>query len=108
MSNLFRHSEQWWPHLDLLKFMRDRGIAIDYRHEEAAEEFFAGKILLKYTKNPPQHWGWRVTLPLWLCYWSILVVIVAPINWLITGHYSIEHNTKIYAFTKTWHNKIFP
>ena len=102
--NLFHFTKEGWPENSLVKKLRDHGIDTDYRHEEAAEEWCRGRVILRYNDREKTHSAlWRLSFPFWI----LLVVIVAPLNWCATGQYHIEHGTRIYKFSKAWHNRLF-
>jgi len=106
--NLFRYKDVWFPVSSLGKTMRNHGINFDYRHKEAAEEFFGGKVLLEYDKDHKKGGLlWRITIPLWLVHNLLLVAIVCPLNWLFTGYFQIQNRTKLFKFSMAWHKKLF-
>lgn len=50
---------------------------------------------------------WRLTAPFFFVYAIIIIGIVLPIKWLITGKYSFSQKSKINIFNIGWYNKIF-
>lgn len=106
--NLFRYKTAWWPESELASVMRHHGVDFDFRHEEAAEEYFRGRKVLEYDEEKKKgNLLWRSTIPLWAIYWLLLLIVAAPINWMMTGHFKLQNNTKLFNFTMAWHNKVF-
>ncbi len=106
--NLFRYKIAWWPENTLASVMRNHGIDFDFRHEEAAEEYFRTRKVLEYNEEKKKgNLLWRLTIPLWALYWLLLLIVAAPINWMMTGHFKLQNNTKLFNFTMAWHNKVF-
>jgi hypothetical protein len=50
---------------------------------------------------------WRLTAPFFFVYALIVIGIVSPIKWLITGKYYFSQKSKINIFNIGWYNKIF-
>lgn len=109
MRNLWHYHAEWSPEYDLKDMMKKWEAPVDYRHENAMEDFFRSRIVLKpeRQKSKVSPW-WRLTLPGFLLLWPILLLIVCPINWIITGHYGLSATNKIGIWLKPWINKLFP
>lgn len=50
---------------------------------------------------------WRLTAPFFFVYALVIIGIVLPIKWLITGKYHFSQKSKINIFNIGWYNKIF-
>lgn len=49
---------------------------------------------------------WRLTYPLFLVYSVVLLCVVLPIKWLVTGKYYLPQTSWIARFDVAWYNKI--
>ncbi|MBP5723284.1 MAG: hypothetical protein J6X18_06900 [Bacteroidales bacterium] len=57
-------------------------------------------------KTQGKNMWWRLTTPFLLVWiYLILVPIVLPIKWLLTGKYYFERETKLGILTQNWYNK---
>ena len=58
-------------------------------------------------ENPTGKNAWRLTAPFFFVYALVIIGIVSPIKWLITGKYYFSNKSKITIFNVGWYNKIF-
>lgn len=111
MRNLFRYNEEWYPHNSLISKMRDHGAAVDWRHEAAAEEWCRRRLIMRpldekrLDKAGP--W-WRLTWPAWAVTVVLLILVVCPINWIMTGHYGLSETNRVYRLLRPWWQRLFP
>lgn len=48
----------------------------------------------------------RTTLPLYVIWFLIMVLIVQPIKWICTGDYYFDTKNPVYLFTISWSSKL--
>lgn len=49
---------------------------------------------------------WRLTYPLFIVYSVVLLFVVLPVKWLVTGKYHLPQTSWIARFGVAWYNKI--
>lgn len=50
---------------------------------------------------------WRLTYPLFFLYIAIILIIIMPVNFLITGSSFFKRNGKINKIYELWEDKLF-
>lgn len=48
---------------------------------------------------------YRLTFPLFLLYCLVMLLVICPIKWAITGNFKLQYNEN--RFHTKWYNKIF-
>lgn len=110
MRNLFDYDQDTAPHYTLSKHLRYWGVDVDHRIEGAMNDFFRGKLVLEFKPRPKPRISplWRLTFPAWVLFWLLLILIICPVLWLLTGNYALHAKHPVYLFFKPWHRKLFP
>lgn len=55
----------------------------------------------------PSPW-WRATLPLFILFWLLLVVVVLPLQWFTSGDHRLSRRSGIGRWFNTWNRHLFP
>lgn len=50
---------------------------------------------------------WRLTLPFFAVYLLLLIVVVLPVKWIVTGKAYFSGNNWLTRFNTNWYNRIF-
>lgn len=113
MKNLFRYDPVSMPEYDLKNHIRKWHKEHNVYHgqyDAAIEDFFRGLIVLEYHRDKKRkpHFAWRLTYPLWALTWLVLITAVCPINWIVTGSYALDDQSRIFSWVRPWYRKLFP
>ena len=89
--------------LALLEDLVNKGAGINNKQRTIIERELAGYIIIERSISSHPTFLARISSPLFFVVFGLLVFVVSPIKWLVTGEYYWQADSKFALIMMRWH-----
>ena len=79
---------------------------MDYNTREELKEVLKHYKIFCWDGRVKQSPLWRLTIPFYLLFWVILIILIMPCKWLLTGTIYYEEDGWFLKFIRFWQIKL--